>query len=81
LWGKREIKNHFCVSVFLSDINSASLLKNLPQTVSVLGGVTIGSSVFQPNVDDKDISDSHAFSLSYSPPEDIIYLDVSKTGK
>jgi hypothetical protein len=26
--------------------------------VSVLGGVTIGSSVFQPNVDDKDMTDT-----------------------
>ena len=49
--------------------------------MSVLEGVTIGSSVFQPKVDDKDITDSHTFSVSYSPPEGTIYLDVSKTGK
>jgi hypothetical protein len=43
----------FCFLNFFSDINSPPLFKNLPQTVSVLEGMTIGSSVYQLQVDFK----------------------------
>ena len=63
---------------FFSDINSPPLFKNLPQTVSVLEGVTIGSSVYQLQVDDKNLMDSHLFFASYSPSEGAVYFDVNK---
>ena len=62
-----------------SDINAPPLIKNLPQTVSVLEGMTIGSSVYQLQVDDKDLTDSHLFFVSYSPSEGAVYFDVNKT--
>jgi hypothetical protein len=69
----------FCFLNFFSDINSPPLFKNLPQTVSVLEGMTIGSTVYQLQVDDKDLTDSHLFFVSYSPSEGAVYFDVNKT--
>jgi len=36
--------------------------------------------VFLPQVDDKDLTNSHIFSVVYAPPEGAVYLNVNKTG-
>jgi hypothetical protein len=69
-----------CVLSF-SDINSVPLFKNLPQTVSIIEGVSTGSTVFQPQVDDKDLSNSHIFSVVYSPPEGVTAWFVGEGDK
>ncbi|XP_063416621.1 protocadherin Fat 4-like [Mytilus trossulus] len=67
------------LSVRITDINKPPVFLNPSQTVTVLEGISIGSSILQPILTDDDVSDSHTFYASYLPPEGVIYFRVNAT--
>ncbi|CAC5398928.1 unnamed protein product [Mytilus coruscus] len=67
------------LSIRISDINKPPSFLNPSQTVIVLEGINIGSSILQPILTDEDISDTHTYFASYSPPEGGIYFKVNAT--
>ncbi|VDI29019.1 Hypothetical predicted protein [Mytilus galloprovincialis] len=67
------------LSVRITDINKPPSFLNPSQTVTVLEGIIIGSSILQPILTDDDVSDTHTFYASYSPPEGVIYFRVNST--
>ncbi|CAG2228522.1 unnamed protein product [Mytilus edulis] len=67
------------LSVRITDINKPPVFLNPSQTVIVLEGINIGTSILQPILTDDDVSDTHTFYASYSPPEGVIYFRVNAT--
>ncbi|CAG2252803.1 FAT4 [Mytilus edulis] len=67
------------LSVRITDINKPPVFLNPSQAVTVLEGISIGSSILQPILTDDDVSDTHTFYASYSPPEGVVYFRVDAT--
>lgn len=72
---------HILTYLYFSDINKPPVFLNPSQTVTVLEGISIGSSILQPILTDDDVSDTHTFYASYSPPEGVVYFRVDATSK
>ena len=71
------------VLLFFTDIISAPAFRNVPQTVTILEGSSIGTSVFQPMIYDPEPTDSrtYMYTVSFDPPEGAIYFQVNQTCK
>ncbi|CAC5377748.1 FAT4 [Mytilus coruscus] len=69
------------LSVRITDVNSIPTLINLPTTINVLEGISVGTSIFQPIIQDMDSSDIHILSVSYIPQDGDIYFHVNDTSR
>ncbi|XP_076076457.1 protocadherin Fat 1-like [Mytilus galloprovincialis] len=67
------------LSVRITEINSPPEFLTPSHTVTILEGINIGSTIFQPVLTDADVSDVHTFSVSYSPPEGAVYFQVDSS--
>ncbi|XP_052063136.1 cadherin-23-like [Mytilus californianus] len=69
------------LSVRVTDVNSIPTLVNLPTTINVLEGISVGTTIFQPMIQDMDSSDIHILSVSYIPQDGDIYFHVNDTSR
>ncbi|CAG2228748.1 unnamed protein product [Mytilus edulis] len=69
------------LSVRITDVNCIPTIVNLPSTINVLEGITVGTTIFQPLIQDLDSSDVHILSVSYIPEDGDIYFHVNDTSR
>ncbi|VDI42303.1 Hypothetical predicted protein [Mytilus galloprovincialis] len=69
------------LSVRITDVNSIPTIVNLPATINVLEGINVGTTIFQPLIQDLDSSDVHILSVSYIPEDGDIYFHVNDTNR